>query len=75
MIFQEESIKQEGAKMKRKKLKNIILMTVTLTMIILFFTSMCALDADSWIPLQVCVLSFAWLALFTYANGMWVKHE
>ena len=58
--------------MKRKKLKNIILMTITLIMFLLFFTSMCALDADSWIPLQLCMASFAWLALFTYANGMWV---
>lgn len=56
--------------MKHKKLKNIILVTITLTMMVLFFTSMCALDADSWIPLQLCVASFAWLALFSYANGM-----
>lgn len=54
--------------MKRKKLKNIILMTIALTMMILFFTSMCFLDADSWIPLQVLVGSFSWLALFAYAN-------
>lgn len=54
--------------MKRKKFKNILLITITLTMMILFFISMCFLDADSWIPLQVCVGSFSWLALFSYAN-------
>lgn len=55
----------------RKRLKNIILKGIVATMLVVFMVSGCLLDSEVWVPaFIVCIASFAFLAMFAYANGM-----
>ena len=59
--------------MQRKKLKrklhNGILYAITFVAAVAWVFSACTLDADSWLPVRVWLISSAWLGLFIYANG------
>lgn len=53
----------------RRKAKNCFLIGSAYSAGIIFCTSLCFLDAESWIPTILCVISGLWLAAFAYANG------
>lgn len=54
--------------MKKKKMKNKILKTITILAGVLMFISICCLDSESWIPAIVLGICMAWLGLFLLAN-------
>lgn len=56
--------------MKRKnKIHNYILKTITTIVAIIFALAVCALDSDSWIPMNICIVCLAWLLPFAVING------
>ena len=54
-------------------MKNKILKTITVIMVVLFLLSASALDGDTYIPHIVCAISEAWIVLFLIANRKVVK--
>lgn len=54
--------------MKKKKLKNRILKTITAIAGAGVVVSGCCLDSESNVPLIICGVCLAWLTLFTVAN-------
>lgn len=57
-------------KKRTKKIKNTILKIYASTLAIIWAFSACSLDSENYLlPLAVCVISFALLSLFAYANG------
>jgi hypothetical protein len=49
-------------------MKNKILKAISGVAAMVFITSGCALDSQSWLPYIVCGVSLAWLVLFFIAN-------
>ena len=54
-------------------MKNKIIKTITVIMVVLFLLSASALDGDTYIPHIVCAISEAWIVLFLIANRKVVK--
>lgn len=61
--------------MKRRNLKNTILITTASIAVIVFILSACALDSDSWLPFILGCASLSYLVLFAYANKMFYGME
>ena len=53
----------------KRRTKNRILKTITVTAVILAVLSACCVDSESNIPIIVLMISAAWLFLFCLANG------
>ena len=56
--------------MRKRTIKNLILKTTAYIMGGAFLFFGCALDSGSYLPLIICCVSFAWLSVFAYANGV-----
>ena len=52
-----------------KRIKNYCLIASAYAAGIILCASLCFLDAESWVPTILCVISGLWLAVFAYANG------
>ena len=52
-----------------KKTKNVVLKTITTCMALQLFFALCALYEFSIIPAILCIISVAWLELFSRVNG------
>ena len=67
---------KEVLKMKRKtmlKIKRTVLKTSVWVAIINCFIFVCWLDAPSWIPTIIFAVSFVWLVIMAWANGLFDK--
>lgn len=51
------------------KVKNVILITISLLMALLFAFSVASIDSPSLLPLVSLIISGTWLAAFAAANG------
>ena len=52
-----------------RKIKNTVLISITVVMIAMFFLSVAAIDSESLLPFVLLIMSFGWLAAFATANG------
>ena len=56
-----------------RKIKRIILKSITYLMVIIFILSMLSVDSEKfYIPIISMVISGGWLGLIAWANG-WIK--
>lgn len=55
--------------------KNTILRTITYFCGLLFILSVACLDSESILPFIGCLVSGAWIVLFTYANTWWYPED
>ena len=49
-------------------MKNKILMCITYLNVAMLFIAGCGLDSDNLLPYVLCVISLAWLGLFSQVN-------
>lgn len=56
-------------------LRNEVLIAITFVNGISFLLSGSMLDSDTWLPGIICVINFAWLLWFGFANGYTYKPE
>lgn len=47
-----------------------LMLFITAVAGIVFLTSLCLIDSESWIPLIACGISFAWLMFFFWLAGV-----
>ena len=60
-------------KMNRKskrKIKNLILKSITIVFVLLFIFCVCCLDSNTYIFYIGCIVSLLWLVPFGIANGV-----
>jgi hypothetical protein len=54
--------------MRRRKLHNLIIKTITVVALIVALIGICCIDSDGYVALIATTISFGWLALFCIAN-------
>lgn len=54
-----------------KKVHNFVLKAITDVALIGFVVGGLAIDSNTPLAIAICAVCLMWLALFTYANGMW----
>lgn len=52
-----------------RRIKNVVVMSITAVMIGVFFFSIAAIDSESWIPFVLLIVSLMWIVAFAAANG------
>lgn len=60
---------------KRKKIKNFILKAIMSIVFFVWCYSVCTLDAPSWTPFIVMIVTSAILVAFAYVNGAFGECE
>ena len=50
-------------------MKNFVLKTITVVMVIIFIVAGSSIDALSWQPTIWCAISLAWIVVFCIANN------
>ena len=52
-----------------RRIKNVVLLSITAVMIGVFFFSIAAIDSESWIPYVLLIVSSMWNVAFAAVNG------
>ena len=56
--------------MKKKKIKNVVLKSITVLAFIIFVISACCFDSTYPIPFYIiCIVSLLWITVMSYING------
>lgn len=58
-----------------RKVKNIVIKTITYISGIVFMISVCSVDSESWIPIAPMIVSGLWLTVYAYCNGYFCVTE
>ena len=54
--------------MKRRKIHNFIIKTITVVALLVALIGICCIDSDGYVAIIATAISFGWLALFCKAN-------